>query len=39
VQAEERGFTATQVADFRAWLRLERCVRKGERGLRASSRG
>jgi len=33
-QADERGFTATHVAGFRAWLRLERCVRKGERGLR-----
>jgi len=22
------------VAGFRAWLRLDRCVRKGERGLR-----
>jgi antirestriction protein ArdC len=33
-QAEERGFTATHVAGFRAWLSLDRCVRKGERGLR-----
>ncbi len=34
LQAEERGFTATYVAGFRAWLSLDRCVRKGERGLR-----
>ena len=33
-QAEERGFAATHVAGFRAWLSLDRCVRKGERGLR-----
>jgi antirestriction protein ArdC len=32
-QAEERGFTATHVAGFRARLSLDRCVRKGERGL------
>src|SRR3989441_13271159 len=26
--------TATRVAGFRAWLKLNRCVRKGERGIR-----
>ncbi len=33
-QALERGFEPTHVAGFRAWLRLGRCVRKGERGLK-----
>lgn len=33
-QALERGFEPTYVAGFRAWLRLGRCVRKGERGLK-----
>ena len=33
-QAHERGITPTYVAGFRAWLRLNRCVRNGERGLR-----
>lgn len=37
-QAEERGFTATHVAGFRAWLSLDRCVRNGERGLGSSRR-
>ncbi len=32
-QAFLRGFTATHVAGFKAWLRLGRCVRRGERGL------
>ncbi|MFL5911769.1 MAG: ArdC family protein [Gaiellaceae bacterium] len=25
---------ATRVAGFRAWLKLNRCVRKGEKGIR-----
>jgi len=33
-QAHERGIDPTHVAGFKAWLRLGRCVRKGERGLR-----
>jgi len=33
VQAEDRGFTATRVAGFRAWKELGRSVCKGERGL------
>jgi antirestriction protein ArdC len=32
-EAGRRGFTPTQVAGFKAWLRLGRCVRKGERGI------
>ena len=32
-QAWARGITPTHVAGFRAWLKLGRCVRKGERGL------
>jgi hypothetical protein len=32
-EAGRRGFTPTHVAGFRAWLRLGRCVRKGERGI------
>ena len=33
-QALERGFELTHVAGFQAWLRLGRCVGKGERGLK-----
>jgi N-terminal domain of anti-restriction factor ArdC len=33
-QAHARGIEPTYVAGFKAWLRLGRCVRKGERGLR-----
>jgi antirestriction protein ArdC len=33
-EARRRGFQPTHVAGFRAWLRLGRRVRKGERGLR-----
>ncbi len=32
-EARRRGFHPTHVAGFRAWLKLGRCVRKGERGL------
>jgi len=32
-EARRRGFHPTYVAGFRAWLKLGRCVRKGERGL------
>jgi hypothetical protein len=32
-EARRRGFTPTHVAGFKAWLRLCRCVRKGERGI------
>jgi antirestriction factor ArdC-like protein len=32
-QCHERGIDATRVAGFRTWLRLGRCVRKGEKGL------
>lgn len=32
-QCRERGIEAKQVAGFRAWLRLGRSVRKGEKGL------
>jgi hypothetical protein len=32
-EARRRGFTPTHVAGFKAWLRLGRCVRKGERGI------
>ena len=32
-QCHARGIEPTYVAGFRAWLRLNRCVRKGERGL------
>ncbi len=32
-QAWARGITPTHVAGFRAWLKLGRAVRKGERGL------
>ena len=32
-EAGRRGFTPTHVAGFKAWLRLGRCVRKGERGI------
>ncbi len=34
VQASERGFEPTYVAGFRAWLRLNRVVARGQRGLR-----
>jgi antirestriction protein ArdC len=33
-QCRVRGLEATRVAGFRAWLKLGRCVRKGETGLR-----
>jgi len=33
-QAHQRGIEPTYIAGFKAWLRLGRCVRKGERGLR-----
>lgn len=33
-QAYERGIDPTHVAGFKTWLRLNRCVRRGERGLR-----
>ena len=33
-QAHERGLTLTHVAGFKAWLRLGRCVRKGESALK-----
>jgi N-terminal domain of anti-restriction factor ArdC len=32
-QCHERGIEATRVAGFRTWLKLGRCVRKGEKGL------
>jgi hypothetical protein len=32
-QCHERGIEARRVAGFRAWLKLGRCVRKGENGL------
>jgi antirestriction protein ArdC len=32
-QCHERGIDATRVAGFRTWLKLGRCVRKGEKGL------
>ena len=32
-QAEERGIAPTRVAGYRAWQRLDRQVRRGERGL------
>ena len=32
-EAGRRGFVPTHVAGFKAWLRLGRCVRKGERGI------
>jgi antirestriction protein ArdC len=34
LQCHERGIVPEQVAGFRAWLRLGRCVRKGETALR-----
>jgi antirestriction protein ArdC len=33
-QTQERDMPLTHVAGFKAWLRLGRCVRKGERGLK-----
>lgn len=33
MQCWERGWAATDVDGFRAWLDRGRCVRKGERGL------
>ena len=33
-QAHARGIEPTYVAGFKAWLRLGRCVRRGETGLR-----
>jgi antirestriction protein ArdC len=32
-EGRRRGFTPTHVAGFKAWLRLGRSVRKGERGI------
>jgi antirestriction protein ArdC len=32
-QCHARGITPTRVAGFRAWLRLNRCVRRGEQAL------
>lgn len=32
-QCHERGIDAKQVAGFRTWLKLGRCVRRGEKGL------
>jgi antirestriction protein ArdC len=32
-EGRRRGFTPTHVAGFKAWLKLGRCVRKGERGI------
>jgi antirestriction protein ArdC len=32
-EAGRRGFVPTHVAGFKAWLRLGRCVRKGELGI------
>lgn len=32
-QCHERGIDAQRVAGFRTWLKLGRCVRKGEKGL------
>jgi len=34
MQCHERGIEPRMVAGFRAWLRLGRCVRKGERALK-----
>ena len=33
-----RGIEPEPVAGFRAWLKLGRCVRKGERGIRIAAR-
>jgi hypothetical protein len=33
-QAEERGINLTHVAGFKAWLRLDRCARRGETALK-----
>jgi hypothetical protein len=33
-QARQRGFEPTHVAGFKTWLKLGRCVRRGEKGLR-----
>jgi len=33
-----RGIEPEQVAGFRTWLKLGRCVRKGERGIRIAAR-
>jgi hypothetical protein len=32
-EGRRRGFTPRHVAGFKAWLKLGRCVRKGERGI------
>lgn len=32
-QCHDRGIDARRVAGFRTWLKLGRCVRKGEKGL------
>jgi N-terminal domain of anti-restriction factor ArdC len=32
-EGRQRGFTPTHVAGFKAWLKLGRSVRKGERGI------
>lgn len=34
LQCHERGIVAQQVAGFRAWLKLGRCVRRNEKALR-----
>ena len=34
LQCHERGIVPVRVAGFRTWLKLGRCVRKGERALR-----
>ena len=33
-----RGIEPEPVAGFRTWLKLGRCVRKGERGIRIAAR-
>ncbi len=33
LQCSQRGIEPSYIAGFRAWLKLGRCVRKGERGL------
>src|SRR5438105_5475517 len=34
LQCHERGIDPERIAGFRTWLKLGRCVRKGERALR-----
>ena len=38
LQCHERGIEPVHIAGFRTWLKLGRCVRKGERALRISPR-